>query len=116
MLGVIDGLVEQHRDMAVERGVRHCPPGPLPGDQAEMTQHPQLVGDRGLLHPDIGGQLTDGRRALAQRPRMRSLLGVASACMVAATAVAVCSSMRAAGVERPRTPCPMIGRLSSMYT
>ena len=46
VLGVIDSFVEQHRHVAVEQGIGHRAPSSLPGDQAEMAQHPQLVGDR----------------------------------------------------------------------
>jgi hypothetical protein len=32
--------------MLVEQGVRHRAAASLPGDQAEVAEHPQLVGDR----------------------------------------------------------------------
>ncbi len=46
MLSVVDGFVQQHRDVVVEQGVCHGAAGSLPGDQAEVAQHSELVGDR----------------------------------------------------------------------
>jgi len=66
MLSVVDRLVQEHRDMAVVQGVNHGPAVALAGDQAEMAQHPELMGDGRLLHPDHGGKLGDGNRALAE--------------------------------------------------
>ena len=46
VLGVVDGFVQQHRDVIVEQGIRHGAAASVAGDQAEVAEHPQLVGDR----------------------------------------------------------------------
>ena len=75
MLGMVDGFVQRHRDVAVEQGVDHGPAGPLPGDQAEVTHHPELLGYRRLLHADGGASSPTGAGALPQAAQDRSADG-----------------------------------------
>lgn len=57
---MVDGFLEELRDMVVVEGVGDGASGPLAVDEPEAPQHPQLVGDRGLFHLDRFGELTDG--------------------------------------------------------
>jgi hypothetical protein len=66
VLDVVDGLVQEHRHVVVIQAVDDALAGPGAGDQAEVAQQAQLVGDRGLLHPDRLGQAGHRARRLAQ--------------------------------------------------
>ena len=75
--------------------------GPGAGDQAEVAQEAQLVGDRRLLHPDRVGQAGHAeQRRLAQSGQDQQPAGVARACRVTATFAAASASSRAAGGRR----------------
>ena len=65
---------------------------------------PQLVRDGRGLHADRRGELVTEQGPACSRPRMRSRLGVASACMVSATARAK-SVIERGGVVCLRMPC-----------
>jgi hypothetical protein len=62
MLDVSDGLLEQLADVVVVQRVDDVASLAVTGDQAKMAQQPQLVRDRGRLHPDGGGELGHGAR------------------------------------------------------
>ena len=66
MLDVVDGLVEERCDVVVEESVDDVAAGAVAGHQPQGAQQAQLVGHRGLLHPDRGGQLGHGAGGLAQ--------------------------------------------------
>ena len=91
MLDVEDGLVEQVGDVRVVQGVDDPRPS-LADHEPEMAQHPQLVRDRRPLHPDRGGSSLTEHGDSRSRPRIRTRLGVASACIVCATSRAVAAS------------------------
>jgi hypothetical protein len=66
VLDVVDGLVQEHRHVVVIQTVDGALAGPGAGDQAEVAQQAQLVGDRGLLHADRLGQAGHRAGRLAQ--------------------------------------------------
>jgi hypothetical protein len=66
VLDVVDGLVQEHCHVVVIQAVDDALAGPGAGDQAEVAQQAQLVGDRGLLHADRLGQAGHAARRLAQ--------------------------------------------------
>jgi hypothetical protein len=104
VLDVVDGLVQEHGDVVVIQAVDDALAGAAAGDQAEVAQQPQLVGDRRLLHADSHGKLGDRARALAQPGvRISSRLGAARACRVVATLAADSASMNARA-HRPDPP------------
>ena len=78
MLVVTDGLVQQYGDAVVVQGVDGGLAVAGVGDQAEMAQQPQLVGDRGAFHGNVGG------RRQTEHGSRRS-----------------CASMRRLGADRP---------------
>jgi hypothetical protein len=66
VLGVIDGLVQEHRHVAVIQRVDDRSPGSLGVHEAQMAEHAELVGYSGAFHADGVGQVADGARALPQ--------------------------------------------------
>src|SRR5579862_3757829 len=67
VLAVVDGLVEEPGDVVVVEGVDGGPAVPGARNEAEVAEHPELVGHRGLLHADVGGEPGD-RAGLAAQP------------------------------------------------
>lgn len=59
MLEVVHGLIEQCRHVSVVEPVVHVLALPLTGDEPEVAQHAELMRYRGLLHPDLLGQVAD---------------------------------------------------------
>lgn len=71
MLGVRDGLGQQGVNVIIMQRVDDLAPVTFADDQAEVPQYPQLLRDRGLLHPDRAGELSDragSRREPAEDP------------------------------------------------
>ena len=66
VLDVGDDLFEQLGDVVVVELVDDLAPIALTGDQAKVAQQPQLVRDRGALHPDRAGDVVDRGRAGVQ--------------------------------------------------
>lgn len=66
VLDVGERLLQEIGDVRVVQGVEDVAPAALANDEPEMAQHPQLVGDRGLLHLQRVGQLTDAAGAVDQ--------------------------------------------------
>jgi hypothetical protein len=64
---VVDGLVQEPGDVIVIEGVDGGLALPGTGDQAKVAEHAQLMGDRGVLHADVGRELGD-RAGLAAQP------------------------------------------------
>ena len=62
MLGVGDGLREQHADVIVVEGIDDASAPALANHEPEMTQHAQLLRYRGLFHLDLPCQLVDRAR------------------------------------------------------
>jgi hypothetical protein len=50
----------------MRRSIDHPAVVALADDQSEMAQHPQLLRDRGLLHLDLFGEITNRARTSAQ--------------------------------------------------
>lgn len=61
-----DGLIEQGRDVLVMQAVEHLSPAALADHEPHSPQHTQLVGDRGLRHPNLLDDLRDRLRTLTQ--------------------------------------------------
>jgi len=76
---VRDRLVQQGADMSVVQRVDHLAPVALADDETEVAQHPQLLGDGRLSHPDLARELSDRAGASTK----------ARACIVSATELAV---------------------------
>ena len=66
MLGVRDGLGQQRADVVVVQRIDHLPAVALADDEAEVPEHPQLLGDRRLGHLELVGELADRARAGAE--------------------------------------------------
>lgn len=66
VLDVVDGLVEHGRDVIVAESVHNLPTVALGAHKIEVPQQTELMGHRGLLHPDVLGERHDGRRSLPQ--------------------------------------------------
>jgi hypothetical protein len=47
------GLGEQNPDVIVMQGINDVPALALADDEPELTQHPKLLGNGGLLHLNI---------------------------------------------------------------
>jgi hypothetical protein len=60
MLGVGQGLVDQFGDVVVEESVEHVAALALGDHKAEVSQVPELVGDRRLFHAHGLGELPHG--------------------------------------------------------
>ena len=93
--------VNRARDVIVVQRVDHLAPIALAHDEAEVTQHAELLGDGRLPHPDLARELPDRARAGTSRLRMRTRLGVASACIVSATDLAVSVDRNAGSDSKP---------------
>ncbi len=63
MLSVRDSLTQESPDMIVVKRIDHLLAVALTNDQTQVTQHPQLVRNGGLAHPDLVRQLPDRARA-----------------------------------------------------
>ena len=98
---VVDRLVEQDADMRVVQCVDDASAAPFAGHEAEVAEA-QLVRDGRSFHRDTASAPTEQGDSRS-RPRMRTRLGVASACIVSATCCAVGASSGAEPV-RPCTP------------
>jgi hypothetical protein len=68
MLDVADRLLQEIADVVVVEVVHDLTALSATDDQPEMPEHAQLMGDRGRLHLDRGGELVDRTRAGAQPP------------------------------------------------
>lgn len=66
MLGVGDRFGQQRADVIVMEPIDRLPAVALPDDQAEVSQHSQLLGDSGLRHLQIASQLADRTRTYAE--------------------------------------------------
>jgi hypothetical protein len=67
MLAVVDGFVQEPGDVIVVEGVNGGLALPRTGDQTEVAEQAQLVGNRGVFHADVGRELGD-RTGLAAQP------------------------------------------------
>lgn len=65
MLHVKYRLVQERGDVFVVQAVEHLASAPLADHETHVTQHTQLVGYRGLRHPDRGDNVCDGLRFVA---------------------------------------------------
>jgi hypothetical protein len=63
VLNVRDGFVEQLADVVVVQRIHHVPALAPAGDQPQMAQQAELVGDRRALHTDVLSQFADRARA-----------------------------------------------------
>ena len=59
LLAVLDGVSDDVRDVLVGQGVHRLPAVPLDPDQAGPPQHPQVLGNQRLAHPEPLDQLVD---------------------------------------------------------
>ena len=69
MLDVKDGLVEQLGDVVVMQRVDDAAALPVADHKTEVTQLTQLVRNRGGLHPNRVGEITDRARAVPEAPK-----------------------------------------------
>ncbi len=60
MLGVGHGLGKQLTHVVVVQPVDGVALVALSDDESEVAKYAQLLGDRGLLHSDVAGQVTHG--------------------------------------------------------
>jgi hypothetical protein len=66
VLGVGDGLGEEHPDVLVVEGVDHAAPAALADHESQVAQDAELLGYGRLLHRDLERQLTDRARSGAE--------------------------------------------------
>lgn len=66
MRDVLENLLEQLDDVVVVQGVDDVATTALAGDEVEVTQQAQVVGERVLLEADRGGELACGARRVPQ--------------------------------------------------
>ena len=85
MLDVRDRLLEQLADVVVVEVVDDPSAVALPDDQPEVAQQAQLMGHRDAPCPRRSASSLTEQAPAWRRPRMRTRLGVASACIVCAT-------------------------------
>ena len=95
MLDVVDGLLEQDADVAVVEGVDDPAPLRVADDEAEVAEQAELVGDGGCSIATASARSLTDQGESRSRARMRTRLGVASACIVCATSRAVPASIDA---------------------
>jgi hypothetical protein len=69
VLVVVAQRGEQVGQVVVEEPVVRVAAVAPDGDEPQLAQQAQLVGDRALLHVDGRGELLDGALAVAQRPQ-----------------------------------------------
>jgi hypothetical protein len=69
VLDVVDGLVDERRDVIVVELVDDVAATAHADDQAEVTEDAELLRDGRLGHPHLARELADARRARAQAPQ-----------------------------------------------
>ena len=106
VLDVVDGLVDERGDVVVVQLVDDVAAAPLADDEAQVAQDAQLLATGGCDMPIAAASSPTLHAPARRRPRIRTRLGAASACIASATSPAVAASI-AAGAARPSTPCPM---------
>jgi hypothetical protein len=75
VLVVVAQRGEQVGQVVVEEPVVRVAAVAPDGDEAQLAQQAQLVGDRALLHVHGGCELLDGALAVAQRPQQPQAAG-----------------------------------------
>ena len=93
---VLERFVDERRDMVITQGVLAGAADSAHAEDRVFSQHPELVRDGRLLHPD-GGDDTDTSGPDRRHTRICSRFGVDSANIVSAIRSAVRSGSRALG-------------------
>jgi hypothetical protein len=91
-----DGLVEEMRDVVVVKVADNVAAPAAANHESKMAKQPQLVANRGGLHPHRHREFVHARGAHRSRLRIRTRLGVATACIASATTPAKSRSSRSA--------------------